>query len=170
MKVKKSKMPTIIAVASIVVVIAIIISISRPKTVNYDDMTEEERQIAVQNKIDNMKVGELAGKGERDRMEYYVKSFVNAVENKEYEEAYDMLYEDFKKNYFPTLNDFEEYTQNTFPTLCSIDYTNIERNGDVYVLWITLSDSLAGKDSAVEMNFVVQENDLNDFVLSFTVI
>lgn len=170
MKVKKSKMPTIIAVASIVVVIAIIISISRPKTVNYDDMTEEERQIAVQNKIDNMKVGELAGKGERDRMEHYVKSFLNAVENKEYEEAYNMLYEDFKNNYFPTLNDFEEYAQNTFPTLCSIEYTNIERNGDVYVLWITLSDSLAGKESAVEMNFVVQENDLNDFVLSFTVI
>lgn len=170
MRKKKSNMSTIIAVASVVVVIAIIISVSRPKTVNYDDMTEEELQMAVQNKIDNMKVSELAGKGERERMEHYVKSFIDAVENKNYEEAYDMLYEDFKNNFFPTLDDFEKYAKNTFPTLCNLEYTNIERNGDVYVLWITLSDSLSGKDSAVEMNFVVQENDLNDFVMSFTVI
>lgn len=170
MRKKKSNMSTIIAVASIVVVIAIIISLSRPKTVNYDDMTEEELQIAVQNKIDNMKVSELAGKGERERMEYYVKSFIDAVENKNYEDAYDMLYDDFKNNFFPTLDEFEKYAKNTFPTLCNLEYTNIERNGDVYVLWITLSDTLAGKDSAVEMNFVVQENDLNDFVMSFTVI
>lgn len=170
MRKKKSNMSTIIAVASIVVVIAIIISLSRPKTVNYDDMTEEELQIAVQNKIDNMKVSELAGKGERERMEYYVKSFIDAVENKNYEDAYDMLYDDFKNNFFPTLDEFEKYVKNTFPTLCNLEYTNIERNGDVYVLWITLSDTLAGKDSAVEMNFVVQENDLNDFVMSFTVI
>lgn len=170
MRKKKNNMPTIIAVVSVVVVIAIIISLSKPKTVDYDDMTEEELQIAVQNKIDTMKVSELAGKGERERMEYYVKTFINAVENKNYEEAYYMLYEDFRENYFPTLEDFEKYAHNTFPTLCSLEYTNIERNGDVYVLWITLSDSLAGKDSAIEMNFVVQENDLDDFVMSFTVI
>ena len=170
MRKKKSNMSTIIAVASVVVVIAIIISISRPKTVDYEDMTEEELQIAVQNKIDNMKVNELAGKGERERMEHYVKSFIDAVENKDYEEAYDMLYEDFKNNFFPKFDEFEKYAKSTFPSLCNIEYTNIERNGDVYVLWITLSDSLAGKDSAIEMNFVVQENDLNDFVISFTVI
>ncbi len=170
MRKKKSNMPTIIAISSIVVLIALIISVSKPKNVNYEDMTEEELQIAVQNKIDNMKVNELAGKGERDRMEYYVKMFIDAVENQEYEKAYDMLYEDFKKNYFPTLDSFEEYAQNTFPTLCSTEYTNIERNGEVYVLWVTLSDSLSGKDSAIEINFVVQENDLNDFVMSFTVI
>lgn len=170
MRKKKSNMSTIIAVASVVVVIAIIISISRPKTVDYKDMTEEELQIAVQNKIDNMKVNELASKGERERMEHYVKSFISAVEEKKYEDAYNMLYDDFKKNYFPTLSDFEKYAKSTFPSLCNIEYTNIERNGDVYVLWITLSDSLASKDSAIEMNFVVQENGLNDFVISFTVI
>lgn len=170
MRKKKSNMSTIIAVLSVVVVIAMIIHVSKPKTVNYEEMTEEELQIAVQNKIDNMKVNELYGMGERDRMEYYVKSFIDAVENKEYEVAYDMLYDDFKNNYFPTLDDFEKYAKKTFPTLCSIEHTNIERNGEVYVLWVKLSNALGGKDTAVEMNFVIQENDLNDFVMSFTVI
>lgn len=170
MRKKKNNMPTIIAVASVVVLIAIIIKISIPKKIDYDSMTEEEFQIAVQNKIDTMEINSLSGMGERDRMEYYVKSFIDAVENKEYEEAYDMLYDEFKENFFPTLSDFETYARKTFPTLCSIEHTNIERNGDVYVLWVNLSNALAGKDSTIEMNFVIQENDLNDFVLSFTVI
>lgn len=170
MRKKKSKMPTIIAVASVIVVVAFIIKVSFPKQESYEDMTDEEREIAVQNKIDTMEVSSLAGMGERDRMEYYVKSFIDAVENKEYEEAYDMLYEDFKSNYFPTLEDFETYAQSTFPTMCDVQNTNIERNGTVYVMWVTLSDALSGKDSGVEMNFVIQENDLNDFVMSFTVI
>ncbi len=54
--------------------------------------------------------------------------------------------------------------------MISLEHTNIERNGDVYVLWVTLNDPLASKDSGVEMNFVIQENALNDFVISFTVI
>ena len=57
-----------------------------------------------------------------------------------------------------------------FPKMISLEHTNIERNGDVYVLWVTLNDPLASKDSGVEMNFVIQENALNDFVISFTVI
>ena len=52
----------------------------------------------------------------------------------------------------------------------SLEHTNFERNGDVYILWVTMSNPLGGKDSGVEMNFVVQENDLNDFVMSFSVI
>lgn len=170
MRKKKSNMPTIIAVVLVVMIVAFIIKVSFPKKVNYEEMTDEEREIAVQNKIDTMKIASLSDMGEKDRMEYYIKDFIDAVENKEYETAYDMLYEEFKNNYFPTLETFEEYAKKTFPSLCSIENTNIERSGSVYVLWVTLYDALAGKDSAVEMNFVIQENDLNDFVMSFTVI
>ena len=91
MRKKKSNMSTIIAVLSVVVVIAMIIHVSKPKTVNYEEMTEEELQIAVQNKIDNMKVNELYGMGERDRMEYYISNFVNLVEKDKIEEAYALL-------------------------------------------------------------------------------
>jgi hypothetical protein len=170
MRRKKSKIPIVIGAAVVVVVGAVVINSNKSKKVDYSSMSDEELQVAVQEKIDEMEVNNLAGMGERDRMEYYVSSFVKAVENGEYEDAYNMLYEDFRKNYFPTLSSFEEYAKSKFPTMFSLEHTNFERNGDLYVLWVTLSNPLGSKDSGIEMNFVVQENDLNDFVMSFTVI
>lgn len=170
MKKKKSNMPILMGAAAFIIVLAIVIKVSTPNKTDYANMTEEEFQVAIDEKIESMRDGELGVMGERDRMEYYVKSFIDAIENKEYDEAYDMLYDEFKNNYFPTIDDFENYCLKKFPKFCDVEHTNIERNGDVYVLWVTLSDALAGKQSAVEINFVIQENDLNDFVMSFTVI
>lgn len=137
---------------------------------DYSSMTEEERAVVVQEKVDQMEKNELGQMGERDRIEHYVASFVEAIENKEYEDAYEMLYDEFKDNYFPTYVSFEEYAKTKFPSMISMEYTNIERNGTIYVVWVKMSNPLGSKDSGREMNFVVQENDLNDFDLSFQVI
>lgn len=172
---KKKKDNKLIIFGVIIVVILAIIAYNtsvsnKSKGIDYDEMTDEEVAIAVQEKIDNIEKIDLSELGERDRMEYYVSSFVEAIENEEYEDAYEMLYDDFKSNYFPTLASFEEYAKSKFPSMISLEHTNIERNGDVYVLWVTMYSSLGSKDSGIEINFVVQENDLNDFVMSFTVI
>lgn len=169
---KKDRVLTIFAIIFIVLFIAlIVISVisSREKEVDYSNMTEEEVSTAIKEEIDEMKKNDLAGKGERDRIEYYVGSFLSALENKEYEEAYEMLYSDFRKNYFPTLSDFENYAKTKFPTMISVEHTNFERNGEVYVLWSNLSNPIGNKNSSIEMNFVVKENDLNDFDLSFKI-
>ena len=51
----------------------------------------------------------------------------------------------------------------------SVEHTNIERNGNTYILWVNISDSLGSKNSVQEYNFVIKENDLSDFELSFSV-
>lgn len=107
---------------------------------------------------------------ERNRIEYYVSNFINDVEEENFKDAYDVLNNDFKKNYFSTMNDFKEYAQNKFTTMMNIEYVNFERNGQIYVVWLTMTDMINGnKDSGEEMNFVVKENDFNDFELSFSV-
>ena len=171
MRIRKSKMPIIIGCVVLVLIILILIlqAIKNRDVSNYDNMTDEEINIAIQEKVDNINMNKLASLGERDRMEYYVSEFISAIENENYEVAYKMLYDDFKENYFPTISDFENYARSKFPSMISLEHTNIERNGDVYVLWVTLANPLAGKSSGKEMNFVVKENDLNDFDLSFTV-
>jgi hypothetical protein len=168
---KKKDNKLIIFGIIIVVILALIAYNTRKKTtkIDYDNMTDEEITAAVQEKIDTIEKNDLSTKGERDRMEYYVASFITDIENKEYEDAYDMLYEDFKTNYFPTLASFEEYVKSKFPKNITLTHNNFERNGDVYVMWVTVGDLLGSKDSGVEMNFVVQEYDLNDFALSFSV-
>ena len=58
-----------------------------------------------------------------------------------------------------------------FSEMMDIKHENIERNGDVYVLWITINDAINGKPSDKKnMNIVIKENDYNDFVISFSVI
>ena len=66
---------------------------------------------------------------------------------------------------------FEKYARKTFPTMMNIQHENIERNGDVYVLWIYISDLVnGGPNNKKKMNFVIKENDFDDFVMSFSVI
>lgn len=170
MRMKKDRKPIIIGITAIVLIVALIIINRKEDTVDYSNMTDEEISVAVQNKVDQMAVNNLSGLGERDRMEYYVSSFIEDLEKKDYESAYEKLYEEFRKNYFPTLASFEEYAKTKFPRMFSLEHTNFERNGDVYILWVTMSNPLGSKDSGIEMNFVVQENGLNDFVMSFSVI
>lgn len=114
----------------------------------------------------------LQGMGERDRMETYISNFINLVETKKYEEAYSLLYDEFKANYFPTAGQFQSYAEKYFPTMASLNFTNIERNGDVYVLWVTITDLINGKkdEAGTEYNFVIKENNVNDIDLSFSVI
>ena len=126
---------------------------------------EEEKEIR-----DSAKISDLAEMEERQRMEFYFSEFIEAIELGKYEDAYDMLYDDFKQNYFPTYNDFEKYAIEKFPKFIGIEHTNFERNGTVYVMWITMTDTINGsKDSGIELNVVIQEKDLNDFKLSFSV-
>ncbi len=116
MKVKKRNNLLIIGI-SILIVLAIIAFATRKKeiTIDYDKMTDEEVSIAIQEKLENIELSDLSEMEERDRMEYYVATFIKAIENDEYEDAYEMLYSDFKKNFFPTLSSFEEYARNKIP-------------------------------------------------------
>lgn len=108
---------------------------------------------------------------ERDRMEYYVGIFLDHIESGEYEKAYSLLYEDFKQNYFPTLESFEQYLPTIFSEMADIKHENIERNGDIYVLWLSITDAINGKPGEEKkMNIVIEENDYNDFAISFSVI
>ena len=160
----------IFGIILIVILGLIAYNVKKSNEVDYENMTEEEFVAATQEKISAIAKRDLSGLGERDRMEYYDSTFMSAIENGDYENAYGMLYDEFKTNYFPTLESFQTYAQTKFPKMVSLNHTNIERSGDIYVLWVELSSSLSSKDSAIEMNFVVKENDLNDFVLSFSVI
>lgn len=134
---------------------------------NQRDLTAEEAEEDENQKL----IATLQNMEERERMEYYFGIFLEDIETGKYEKAYQLLYEDFRKTYFPTLEDFEKYLPTVFSEMSHITHENIERNGDVYVLWITITDAINGKPGQPkEMNIVLQEKDYNDFALSFSVI
>lgn len=154
----------------IIIVVNMILSNNKNNTTNdnqamihTEEQIEEENNEAIIQKLKNME--------ERDRMEYYFGMFLDYIEAGKYEKAYSMLYSEFKNNYFPTLDSFKKYVKTTFPEMSNIEHENIERNGDIYVLWIKITDVLNGKPGeSKKMNIVIRENNYNDVEMSFSVI
>ncbi len=112
----------------------------------------------------------LSSLDERSRMEYYCSEYFSHIEKKEYESAYNMLYAEFKQNYFPKLEDFEAYIEKTYPSQFAISYDDITRQGSIYVLKISVLDILGSRDNKKTQRIVLKENNYNDFVISFQVI
>ena len=117
---KKNKLIGIVKVLIIFCILIIVVLgvvIVSMKNLNTEDKIADEK-IETQSKaeqIENAKkaeesvvINKLADMKERDRIEYYFSVFIKAIENKNYEKAYEMLYEQFRNNYFPTLSEFEE--------------------------------------------------------------
>jgi competence protein ComGC len=159
----------------IIILIAILNMINGGKDVNYKGNLStniqvdsgKDADIAI-NKQDSERE-RLESMTERARIEYYATKFLNYVEQANYSEAYNLLNDTYKQNYFPNLSSFEKYAKENFSKMMNIDYTNFERSGEVYVIWMTITDAVnGGPDSGKEINFVVKENDYNDFELSFS--
>ena len=133
---------------------------------NEVDIAEYNNQVEKQVMYDNLK-----SMPERNRMEYYITNFFSYIENNKYEKAYALLNEDFKNNYFATLQDFENYCSEHFSIMTVVDFTNIERQDKTYFMWLNVQDMLNGKksDKGVQYTFVILEKDLNDIEMSFSV-
>lgn len=168
---KKLKKKRVI-IFSVILIIVILIGIISFSFRNKKDKVQIDKDVVANEKDEQQIIlSTVENMNERNRMEYYFSVFINYLEDEDYEKAYNLLYDEFKKNYFPTLKDFEEYAKKTFPKMINVEHENLERNGDVYVLWIYISDLVnGGPNDKKAMNVVIKENDLNDFVMSFSVI
>ena len=113
----------------------------------------------------------VASLNERQRMQTYFGRYLSYIESGDYESAYNLLYDGFKQSYFPTLEDFESYAQNNYPSNIVVEYTNIERQGTIFILTVKIRNALSDstQTDTPEQQVVVTENDVNDFKLSFAV-
>lgn len=180
MKRRKNSNRIILLVIALLVLLLIIIfailsnmknsaEINSNKNLGNVNISVQDQNIDIQ--ANKTELERIKSMNERTRIEYYVANYIEMLENGEYDKAYSLLNKDYKKNYFKTQSDFEEYCKKTFSKMLSVEYTNFERNGDIYVVWITMTDAINGtKNSGKEMNFVVKENTFNDYELSFSVI
>lgn len=141
-------------------------------------MNKDESPEAVSARLDSeyrekkneQTVIDLSKKSERERMQFYCADFFKKIDSGHYEEAYNLLYSDYKENFFPTLANFTEYFKEYFPDDFALKYNNIERLGDIYVLWVSVSDTVNGSKLGhnFSMNVVLKENELNNYVISFS--
>ena len=119
---------------------------------------------------EEQKLEKLKSMNERDRMEYYFSEFISYIKSEDYSKAYELLYPEFKENYFKTQEEFRDYVRKIYPKSIAFSYNDIQRQGYVYVLIIDVIDPTQKSDAKKSQRIVIQENDFNDFVLSFQVI
>lgn len=166
-----------IIVAVLVIIILLVINsvlnlIKSGQTIDKEKSTTPAVVVTpetIQEEEDRTELELLKSMNERNRIEYYITKFINYVENGEYEQAYSLLNKEYKETYFPTESSFRDYASQTFSKMLDVEYVNFERNGNIYVSWLNIADSINGSpDEKKEFNFVVKENDFNDFELSFS--
>ena len=166
-------------IIAIVILILIAINISIFIKYNKKENIIEQNTIEIQEKIEEKSTltgvdeklkNKITGLGERERIEAYYGSFINAIQTKDYSKAYNMLNENFKNNYFNQEADFENYIKSKYPTSnIIVKYNNIERQGEVFIITVTLDDAFDSNFEEIEQRVVIRENSANNFKISFQV-
>ena len=158
----------IVAVAMIAT-LCVIISLIIPKP-NKQENKSGNSQTTSSNNINTTTTteDEIKTLSEANR---YIGIFFDNIDQGKYQEAYNKLNEDYKSNYFSSLEEFTEYAKENFKTnMLGVTYDNIERlgnnkTGNMYVVKVTVADMVKGK---IETDFVIVEKDYNNYEMSFS--
>ena len=143
--------------------------INNTNIITKSEQKQQNEQIQIP-KTNEELINHLSTLGERDRMEYYCGVYFKHIEKKEYESAYNLLYSEFKQNYFPTLEEYVEYIEKTYPKYWALNYDDITRQGNIYVIRLEVLDVLGSKEDERVQRIVLRENNYNNFEMSFQVI
>lgn len=170
----------LIAIIMIINLIVIIRLTKKPKSAN-------QANNSISSESNNDDTEEDSGSREDDvkslpetlRIKRYIGFFLEDIENGDYQSAYDVLNEDFKKTYFTNLDEFKEYADKNFnSSIMTLTYDNVERlgnskTGNMYVVWVTISNMFQSKlkdgEKLPQTNFVIIEYDYNKYEMSFSV-
>ena len=163
----------IIVLVLVVVNLALLTKVISLKSEPKDD-TRDKSNVTNENNQnkseEEQELEKLKKMTERDRMEYYFAKFIKYIKDEKYTEAYNLLYPEFRQTYFKSVEEFRDYAKKIYPSSVGFSYNDIERQGTIYVLVIKIIDPAKKVGEEKDQRIVIQENDFNDFVLSFQVI
>lgn len=165
MKNKKTIL-TIMIICIILAVIITLIILSIKKDNEPEPNVTPENHIETAEEKNAREIEELKKMGETSRIQFYVSKYISYLEEGDYESAYNLLYDEFKQNYFKTQEEFTAYVKNKYSDLITLEYEKTERLGPYYVVTVNFKDLINDTKNYTQL-FVLKENGFNDFVLSF---
>ena len=163
-RIKTIKRIIIILVILLVITIGILLIVIKNSSKQQEE-TNINKETVVAN-IEEEQENFLKTKGEKERIQIYLTTYLNYIENEQYEQAYSLLYEDFKKLYYPFIDFYIEYVKNNYFDVMQIEYKDIQRQGEYYIVSVELLDVIDSFKIKTQ-KFVIYEKGVNDFVLSF---
>ena len=163
-KKKKILKIVIISLCIILLIIAILLFIAFKKYKQEQGQKTPEQ--IKQEQIQEAQIKDLKTKNEVQRMQQYLVTYLKYIEQKQYDKAYELLYPECKEHYYPDLDFFIAYVENTYYDIMRIDFQDMQRQGEYYILTVELVDITDNLNSK-EQKFIIYEKAANDFTLSF---
>ena len=164
---KKNMLTYLIFIIIILILIAINLSVFIKN--NYKKIaTTNETSNVFNDTNDNV---EINTNYETTSKETYFGQYISLIEKKDYASAYELLYDGFKQSYFPTIEDFTTYAQTHYPNNIVVEYTDIDREGTIFILKVKIRNPLTDttETEVPEQQVVIIEESVNNFKLSFAV-
>lgn len=108
---------------------------------------------------------------DENKVQSNVYIFLQMLNMKDYEHAYDLLDDTFKSNNFPTLDDFKEYVKQNFfiYNFNSSSEVNITQEGEYYIYTTTIRNSSGSAAESRSLTVIMKLLEGTDFVMSFSI-
>lgn len=106
---------------------------------------------------------------ENEKVLYNIQKVFEAINSGDYKYVYNKLDNTFKANYFKTQADFENYIKQRLYTNNKASYGDYQKNGEVYVYNIQITDGDKVNKNIITKKIVMQLKEGTDFVMSFNV-
>ncbi|MBR3254870.1 MAG: hypothetical protein IKF97_01380 [Clostridia bacterium] len=95
-----------------------------------------------------------------------IEKFIDAINQKDYEFAYNVLDNTFKENNFPNLSEFEKFIKENFYEKNQIEHLGAQK--DEYIIYkIKIINKESNEQESKNLTIIMQLKDNTDFVMSF---
>lgn len=95
--------------------------------------------------------------------------FLQMINTKDYKHAYELLDNNFKKNNWNSLKEFQEYIQKNFFYYNLLSGAKIKKEGDYYIYEATIKQDSSSASETKKMTVIMQLGEDTDFVMSFNI-
>lgn len=105
---------------------------------------------------------------DRKKIAYNVNKWVQMVNNKDYQGIYNLLNMTFRDNTWSTLEQFENFIKQNYPSYYEVEYGQYEENGESSVQTIILKD-IEGKEENKTVTLIIKLKDEMNFEMSIAI-
>ena len=133
---KKNRILLLIIVLVLILIISILILNSQKSK----QTATEAKNTSTTTYFEDSNKEKLSEMTEKERITFYFSKYIEYIENGNFEEAYNMLYGEFKNTYFKTLESFEDYIETKYPEIMAINYVSFQTEGPYYIISVKVED------------------------------
>lgn len=113
-------------------------------------------------------IEEYEKSSDSEKAGYNINKFIQSINSKDYNYAYNCLAQSFKQNNFPTLESFEKYVKENFYDENEIEHLNYMKESG-YQVYQSLVKKANNDEENVEKDFIVNLKENRDFEMSFEI-